>query len=444
MLLLLVPAIKSVAVGSEQQQLYVGWASADITPQGPVAIPGNRAKAISKGVNDPLMATVLALETVGRDGQKEQAIMVSCDVLWIRKAIQDRVQKAVFGKLKGFDVEKSFLNATHTHRGPCLIKGAFFGLYDVSKDEGVIKPDEYADFFVQRVAEAVVKAWKNRKPGGMSWGLGEAVLGWNRRVKYFDGHVDMHGKVNKSDFSHIEGYEDHGVSMLFFWDQQRKLTGIIFNMACTAQVGRKGGMISADFWYETRQSIWSKYGKDVFVFAQCGAAGDQVPVNHNRINKKARETMLERKGISWNQEFADRLVRVVDEVLPFAKKDIKNAVIFKHTIAQVNLATKQPPAQPFYTTDSVQPATIHVIRLGDIVMASNPFELFVDYGLRIRGRSKALLTFIVQLSGSHSGYLPTQRAIEGGGYSAEKYIVGPEGGQMLVNETVKLINEMWE
>ena len=161
----------------EEHPLYVGWAFEDITPPKPVAMPGGKKKRISEEVHDPLTATVLALETRGENGQKEQAIMVSCDILWIRKAIQDRLQKAVSAKLDDFDSSKLFLNATHTHSGPCLIDGAFFGVYDVSKDEGVMKPSEYADFFLERVAEAVVKAWKNRKPGGVSWGLGEAVLG---------------------------------------------------------------------------------------------------------------------------------------------------------------------------------------------------------------------------------------------------------------------------
>jgi hypothetical protein len=405
---------------------------------------GGMRKQISKGVHDPLTATVLALEARGENGLKEQAIMVSCDLLWIRKAIQDRLQEAVSSEIEDFDGKKLFLNGTHTHRGPGVIDGAFFGVYDVSKDKGVMKASEYADFLIERLKKAVLKAWRNRKPGGISWGLGEAVLGWNRRVAYFDGKVQMHAKPYVPEFSHIEGYEDHGVEMLFFWDQNEKLTGIIFNMACTAQVGGRGPRISADFWYEVRQTLRAKYGKDLFIFPQCGAAGDQVPVNHNKIYKETRKIMLERKGISWNQEFANRLTRVVDEVLPFSKSDIKTRIIFKHTIAEVNLPTKQPPAQPFYTTDSVQPAKIHVLRLGDVALATNPFELFVDYGLRMKARSKAVMTFIVQLSCSHSGYLPTERAVKGGGYSAEKYIVGPEGGQVLVNETVKLVNAMWE
>jgi len=36
-----------------------------------------------------------------------------------------------------------------------------------------------------------------------------------------------------------------------------------------------------------------------------------------------------------------------------------------------------------------------------------------------------------------------RKAVKGGGYSADKFIVGPEGGQVLVNETVRLVKEMW-
>ena len=57
-------------------QLYVGWSMADITPERPVALTGQLHKRISESVQDRLTATVLALETIGDDGQKEQAVMV--------------------------------------------------------------------------------------------------------------------------------------------------------------------------------------------------------------------------------------------------------------------------------------------------------------------------------------------------------------------------------
>jgi hypothetical protein len=89
----------------------------------------------------------------------------------------------------------------------------------------------------------------------------------------------------------------------------------------------------------------------------------------------------------------------------------------------------------------------HVVRLGDVVFATNPFELYVDYGARIRGRSKALQTFLIQeADGSDNGfYLPTERALEGNHYSAltKSNWVGPEGGQMLVEETLAAINSLF-
>jgi hypothetical protein len=56
---------------------------------------------------------------------------------------------------------------------------------------------------------------------------------------------------------------------------------------------------------------------------------------------------------------------------------------------------------------------IHVLRIGDIVFATNPFELYLDYGMRIKARSKAIQTFIVQLAGSGT-YLPVERSVKGG------------------------------
>jgi len=72
--------------------------------------------------------------------------------------------------------------------------------------------------------------------------------------------------------------------------------------------------------------------------------------------------------------------------------------------------------------------------------------LFIEYGMRMAARSKALQTFTVQLSGDEAGYLPTARAVRGGGYSARVYsgIVGPIGGQQLVEETVRTINDLWK
>ena len=94
------------------QPLLVGWATTDITPPKPVALIGQLHKRISTGVRDPLTATVLSLET--RGSAPEQAILVSCDVLFIQRQIQQRLQERIRTQLPDFDSRKLFLNATHT------------------------------------------------------------------------------------------------------------------------------------------------------------------------------------------------------------------------------------------------------------------------------------------------------------------------------------------
>jgi hypothetical protein len=384
---------------------------------------------------------VLALENRGKEGSGEQAIMVSCDLLYIRKPIQERLRDMVKPRMPDFDVRKLFLTATHTHTGPGFIDDAFGDLYDVSKDEGVMKASEYADFFLEQVADAVVAAWQNRKPGGVSWALGYAVVGMNRRAHYFDGSSVMYGSTNAENFSNIEGYEDHAVEMLFFWELNQKLTGIVINIACTAQETENFGEISADFWHDTREEIRKRYSQDIFIFPQCAAAGDISP--HPIFRNEAEQIMQKRRSISRRQEIARRIANAVDEVFSCAKADIKTELAFRHKVVSLELPEAQSSALPFYQTDSVKPIEFHVIRLGDVAIATNPFEMYLDYGVRIKARSRAVLTLLVNLSCQHSGYLPTEKAIKAGGYSADKYIVGPEGGQVLVNETVKRINELW-
>ncbi|MCE5345303.1 MAG: hypothetical protein LLG13_03295 [Bacteroidales bacterium] len=441
-LMLFLSFVPIFEIAAQEDQLYVGWAVADITPDKPVALVGQLYKRISVSVQDPLNATALAIETRGDNGRKEQAIMVSCDLLFIRAQTQKKLQGEIAKRLPDFDASRLFLNAMHSHTSPSVIDDEFRGLYDVSNDKGVMKPSEFETFFIEKVTNAVVKAWNDRKPGGMSWGLGNAILGHNRRTVKSDGTSKMYG-VNDPDFLHYEGNEDNKVQMLFFWDKNRSLTGIVINTTTTAQVTDGTNFVSADFYHEARENIKKKYGKDIFVFFQLGAAGDVTPANHEYVYRRAEDIMLKRKGITARQELANRLLMAVDEVIPYVKNDIAYKLVFKHTVAKINLPVKEPPAPPFYTTDDVKPAEIHIIRLGDIAIATNPFELFTDYGVLMKLRSKAILTFLVQLSCQNDGYLPSERAVKGGGYSADNYLVGPEGGYKLVDETVERINEMW-
>ncbi len=459
------------AEDNNPHKLYVGWSAKNISPDKPVALAGQFHTRISRKIMDPVTCTALALET--RDGDKsvESAIMISVDVVSIRRELQDNVIALLQKRLPGFNSNKLIINATHTHTAPVLNAGR----YEIPED--AIQPDEYVKFASELISDAAVEAWNARKSGGMSWGLGHAAVGYNRRTTYFEpvpsgfgkGTAVMYGKTNQDNFSHIEGYEDHGLEMLFFWDNRKKLTGLVINIACPTQETEGMSQLSADFWHEARLELYERYGKDIFILPQVAAAGDISP--HLQWRKEAEMEMLKRKGINRRQEIGRRIANAVDEVFPYVQNDISYEIVFNHLYEEVNLpvrkvtkeeaeqaeklAQEQPDRASWHRgtitrynkqdENPYYPVKVNVLRLGDVAMATNPFELFLDFGIRMKSRSKAIMTFIVQLANGGGSYVPTAKAEAGGGYSAivQSNSVGSEGGQVLVNKTVELINSNW-
>jgi hypothetical protein len=313
-----------------------------------------------------------------------------------------------------------------------------------------------------------------RRPGSAGWGLGHAVVGHNRRAVYADGSAQMYGATDRADFRNIEGYEDHALEALFFWNADKKLVAAAINLACTAQEVEGKSTVDADFIHPVRVALRQRHGEDLAVLAWIGAAGDQSP--HLMFRKAAEERMRELRKLSRLDEIARRILAGFDEAYEGAVQDIRTDLPLVHKVAvlklpvrrvtekeladakaQVEALSKDPKQQRImlwhqavvdrYAAQDTQPtqdAEVHVVRLGDVAIATNPFELFLDYGIQMKARSKALQTFVVQLV-TGAGYVPSAKAVPGGGYSAiiQSNEVGPEGGQMLADRTVEMINSLW-
>lgn len=451
--------------------LLIGAASISITPDQPVALSGQMRTRIARDVESPVMAEVIALES--RDGDKvlDQAIMVACDLVAIREGVLEKTRERLAGMIEDFDGKKLFLSATHTHTAPVMREGS----YEIPK-EGVIQPNEYVDFLVEQVSTAAAKAWKERAAGSVGWGLAHAVVAQNRRAVYATGEAQMYGRTNRSDFRMIEGYEDHTLEALFFWNANQELIATAINVACPAQEVEGRSAVNADFWHEVRVALRKEHGDKLAVVGWIGAAGDQSP--HLMFRKDAEERMRRLRGLTRLEEIARRIVAAWQEAYEAARKEPYREVDFAHRVQDIELSPRvisseevaQAKAQIAELskqegtltrikwhqsvldrfekqqagTFEKFPMELHVIRLGDVAIATNGFELFTDYGIQIKSRSPALQTFIVQLAGRGT-YLPSARAVAGGGYSAvpESNHVGPQGGQELVDYTLEQIEQLW-
>ncbi len=422
--------------------LYVGWAEVVITPPREVALVGQKRPRIAGRARDPLTATVLALETKQDGRSLEQAVMISCDLGYIRQVTEEGLRRSVSQELKDLDPEKVFLHATHTHTAPGQVDGTFSVWWGDEPPPVAMSSSEYGRWLVDRLSEGLVKAWQSRKPTGMSWGLGQAVVGHNRRAVYRNGESVMYGDTRREDFIGIEGFEDPGVPMLFFWNDQEELTGVVINVAVPSQETEGISEVSADFWHEVRQEVRKRHQADWFIFPQCAASGDISP--HLMFRKRAEQIMLDRKGISSRQEIALRIADALDAVLPYSKSGIKRRLQLTHRILHLDLPRADPSRKPPYPIDGGGTFRFHVMRVGDVALVSVPFELYLEYSIRIQARSPAVLTFTVQLASQLAGYLPTTEAVAGGGYSADQFLVGPEGGDVLVDEVLKTIHSLFQ
>lgn len=495
-------------------KFLVGWAEESLVPGRPVNIVGQFYERISDKVETEITVTALAVES-----GDQQMIAVSCDLTSISDELISAAREKFVQMGGEIAPEKIFVGAIHNHTAmgygtaktgimttksilnEFLPEGKKYTSIEAKRDD-IFEGEEALLFLADKIAIAAKKAWDARKEAKYANAFGRAVVGHCRRVVYDDGSAKMWGDSNNANFVSVEGGSDSGIELIYFFDADKKLTGIMANIACPAQVLEHHYFISADYWGYVKQNLREKFGKDIFLIPFIGAGGDQCPrdmvrwvdpeqpvkdphiIRENTILRKADPSMFDIKGCKL---IAKRVTNeIIDVFEDLEDEEIKENPVFIHkaltfdlplrkaTIAEYEQAVreieyyvnknrdkdvfnfKDNAAMYVYAgtilryrkqqESEIYPIETHIIRLGDVAMATNPFELFLDYGNRMKARSKAQQTFIFQLTGGACGYLPTEKAEKGSHYSA--YItsgnVGHEGGDLLVRRTVKEINEMFE
>ena len=458
-------------------ELQVGAASVDITPNKAVALWGQFAMRLCTKPDTPLTANVVALKS-----GDARTTLVSLDLLQLPEVFVQAIRDAVAEKDDAIDVQTMVLTATHTHTAPVLVPGT----PGIPVNDQTMTVEETIAFLADKISDGIVAAWDDIAPGKMSYGLDRNSIGFGRRAVYADGSAQMYGNTNRPDFMNLEGMDDDDIGSIFFYDGQDNLKAIAINVACPAQVVEGQSSINADFWLPVREKLQARYGEELVVLGWGAAAGDIAPrpILHRAANARMRalrgihemEELARRIDLSVSQtfdavqqeKFADPILKHVVVTLPLPLHKITEAQ-YQHALAEYHRVVAQVEKDPATAArvafmarnwhhgvvkryeqlqqnpDATYPVQIHVVRLGDLVICSNPFELFCEYGIRIKARSKATQTFILQMSGFGS-YLPTERALAGGSYSAvpQSNIIGPPGGQMLVDETVAIIDALWQ
>ena len=255
---------------------------------------------------------------------------------------------------------------------------------------------------------------------------------------------------------------------------------------------------------ETRQLLKQQFGDNFRTLGQISAAGCQSPRDLTR-NYKGEPDFWHEDGVA---EIDSRLLTAVEEVCQSAAGMVEFSPQLRHVVKKVALPRRRASYQDYldakkklaeleailpeneayrnfceevsrnekiagrpgpydsklhhfvliqnnkaviarYENQDTQPdfdMEMHIVRLGNVVFATNPFELYLDFGQQIKARSQARQTFIVQLCCGTGGYLPSARAEQLGGYGGLiiNGNVGSDGGKMLVDSTIEEITKLWE
>ena len=478
-------------------KLLIGWSEADITPElngKLVPLSGQYYARYAKGIHSRLKNVVVAISS-----GDEYFITGSVDNVGCRIGFHDAVRAEVARLEPEIDPSKIFLNAIHTHSAPRLD----IAEKPAPEEPGELSIEEYTRSVVPIVARNIVDAWRSRKPGGIIRGFGNARIGHCRRAVYRDGTAEMYGDTTREDFVGMEAGEDTGVEMLFTCDESGKKTGMLLNAACPSQTMEATYFVSSDFAGAARELLKKEFGDDFHTIYEISPAGCQSPrdlVRHytaepdfwhadgvevlaNRLlaavrnadfgtpefspelRHVTRRVSLPRRRVSYRDFMAataelKRLEKIMPEAEAFEKfcaevhanekldgpgpydSKLHHFVLIRNAKAVVKRYNEQDAAPDLHFD-------MNVVRLGDAVIANNPFELYLYYGQNIKARSHAKQTFLVQLSNGSdisAGYLPSPDAEKFGGYGGlvVNGQVGSDGGYKLADITVETINSLFD
>jgi len=488
-------------------QMLMGWSEISITPDKRVGLMGQFIERISDSIETPVTATALAISVNGED-----VILCSCDLVTVTQELITATRKIITAK-GGPDADKIIWNATHTHtslqyRGGLNTLSFSSGIleryfpYELKEDPvsspDIMGEDEAFDYLAERLAEVVLRAWEGRVPSSVQMAFGRVAIGMCRRATYRDGSALMWGDTSRDDFLALESGNDSGMELMYIHNEEGKLTGVVANLSCPAQVLEHRTFLSSDYWGKVKRRLREHFGDDLYVLALCGPAGDLCPRDLIRwvdpetpiadpnvcrsktVQRRADPSMFDLSGAETiGRRIASEIIGVYEDG---GAEDVPQCLY--HTIKNIRLpvrrvteaerdeadrrireAVSEAGKNAFdyrdnamlyvyagtidrYESQDIMPdfeVELHILRIGDVALATAPFELFHEYGNRIRGRSLAAQTFLVQLAAGSLGYLPTATAEAGGHYSAyvSSGITGHEGGDQMVEAILDEINQLF-
>jgi len=448
--------------------LKVGFGKVNINPPLGIGVSGYYVPRFASGFLDDLEVCAMVLNVSDKN-----IAVISVDTCYINeslnKIILEKIENAT-----GILQSNIFLSSTHTHTGPLL---GLFGGFEVDID--VI--NEYVDFMVTRISDAVAIALADLKPSKMGYITGYAPerVAYIRRYKMKDGSTMTCPPVNSPDIDYPLGELDQRVHVLRF-DREGGKTVVIVNYGLHADTVN-GDMISSDWPGWMKRTLYKALDGVESMFI-AGAEGDVGSTNVNPKDGDMNDTEIsfdnEMKSPGMarfvGRAIAGTVLQVYDKV---KYVDVDNIDIIHNEIsvaanvpdpADLPLARKykelhdagkddEIPFEAMELTTVVAEATrmcrladgpefftlgLTGLQIGEVALIGIPGEPFTDIGVGIKDTEGWGMIMPCALVNGSSGYFPTKSAYDDGGYEARSSSFKSGVAESIIAGGKELLNQM--
>jgi hypothetical protein len=415
--------------GGQGKIFRAGAAKSNITPPLGVGIVGNWGTPLATHVHDELHARCLIL-----DDSNTKLVFIVVDNLQLNREVIDEAKKLIV-KETDIPVTNVMISAIHTHSGP--------------RAEG-----EYQTFLVRRLADVVSIALNNLEPASIGWGAGSVpehvfVRRWFMKPGSdvpdpFGGQdkVKMNPGHNNPNLLKPAAEPDPDVSFLSVKSKDGKPIALLANYSLHYVGGVPPGHISADYFAVFADRIQELLKADrqdpPFIgIMSNGTSGDVNNINYGgepeknppyaKMRRVADDVAREVFRVHNKIEFHDWVpLRVAWEELTLnvRKPDQQMIEDAQQALKRPDDVKTNRPHEKVYAERITRllesPDQINIVLqtfgIGDLGIATTPFETFSETGLEIKAKSPFKTTFTIELANGSYGYLPTPEQHELGGY----------------------------
>lgn len=425
----------------EAAGLRAGAATSNITPPLGSDIIGGFHPIPAKHVHDELHARVLVLD----DGANPVAIVI-CDLLGIAGGVSDEARKLIEAECQ-IPAANVLIAGTHTHSAASAL-GASRAAWQ--------RPplDDYQRFVVRRIADGVRRAWNQREPAEITWGVAdEPNQVFNRRWFMKPGTIPVNPlggqdqvKMNppraSADLDRPAGPTDPQVWVVYARAKSGRPIGLLANYSLHYVGGVGDGHISADYFAmfadrmaqllaadrldppfvamlsngtsgDINNIDFRKPGERMAPYAKMKQVADDVAAAAVKAVKDSPWRADVKLGASYREvEVGAR--RVPREALERARallaepRDLNKPKSLEIIYAERSLSLSDWPAGV--------PVAVQTLRIGELAIGTMPCEVFAEIGLDLKRRSPRQPYFTIELAHNYFGYLPTPAQHKLGGY----------------------------